>query len=303
MDEAITHLLLTPDEMGRVDKAAAASGLSSYGLMRRAGMAVAAEALRYFPGCRRFAVLCGPGNNGGDGYVAAQALSESGAVVRVFHLGDPDRLAGDALAARRDCRLPSAPLDDFHPEEGDLIIDALFGAGLSRDVPDGVARVIDAANATATPVLAVDLPSGLCGRRGTVLGHAFTARRTITFMTAKPGHLLIPGRSLCGDISIFDIGIPRRILRSQAGSLVENGPNLWGHLLPRPGAGSHKYRRGHLGVFSGGMAKTGAARLSAKAGLKTGAGLVTIASPGSALADNAGQLTAVMLHRIDACRT
>lgn len=299
MDEAITHLLLTPDEMGRVDKAAAASGLSSYGLMQRAGMAVAAEALRHFPGCRRFAVLCGPGNNGGDGYVAAQALSESGARVAVFHMGDPDRLAGDALMARGECRLPSAPLNEFHPQEGDLIIDALFGAGLSRDVPDDVVRVIDEADTAATPVLAVDLPSGLCGRRGTVLGRAFTAQRTITFMSRKPGHLLMPGRSLCGDVSVFDIGIPRRILRSQGGPLVENGPHLWSHLLPRPGADSHKYRRGHLGVFSGGMAKTGAARLSARAGLKTGAGLVTIASPGSALADNAGQLMAVMLHRID----
>ncbi|MDE1158614.1 MAG: NAD(P)H-hydrate dehydratase [Neorhizobium sp.] len=299
MRTRIEHVLLTPDEMGRVDGAAAASGLPSFGLMQRAGMAVAADALRHFPETRRFAVLCGPGNNGGDGYVAAQALAAFGCAVAVYHLGDPSRLSGDALTARQACEIPSLPLELYQPVAGDLVIDAVFGAGLSRDVPNAVALAIERVQAIAVPVLAVDLPSGLCGRRGAILGQAFAARRTITFMARKPGHLLMPGRSLCGDVSVFDIGIPQRILEAHAGAITENTPFLWGRDLPTPGADSHKYRRGHLGVFSGPAAKTGAARLSALAGLKTGAGLVTIASPADAMADNAGHLTAVMLRQID----
>ncbi len=267
--------------------------------MERAGQAVAASALRNFPGASRFAILCGPGNNGGDGYIAARALAQSGADVALFHFGDPDRLKGDARQARLACDMLSQALDLYRPRPGDVVIDGLFGAGLSRDLPAEVSAVINRVTESGVPVLAIDLPSGVCGRRGTPLGAAFQARYTVTFMTLKPGHLLLPGRSLCGDMEVFDIGIPRRIIQSVAGKISRNDQALWRGLLPEPGSDTHKYRRGHLAAFSGSGSKTGAARLSALAGLKAGAGLVTVASPGDAMQVNASSLTAIMLHRID----
>ncbi len=296
----LADLLLTPDDMAAVDSAAAASGIDSYGLMEKAGQAVAAAALRYFPQALRYVVLCGPGNNGGDGYVAARALLEAGAGVQLFYLGDPKRLRGDAARALADCPVPGAPVADYMPLAGDLVIDAVFGAGLSRSVPEDIAAVIARVAAADVPVIAVDLPSGLDGRSGQVLGAAFQATRTVTFMTRKPGHLLLPGRDLCGELEVFDIGIPGRIVRGHADRLIaENTPAQWLAKIPSAGTDTHKYKRGHLVVFSGGPNATGAARMSAMAGLKAGAGLVTIASPRDALAVNAGLLTAIMLHAVE----
>ncbi len=296
----LADLLLTPDDMAAVDSAAAASGIDSYGLMEKAGQAVAAAALRYFPQALRYVVLCGPGNNGGDGYVAARALLEAGAGVQLFYLGDPQRLRGDAARALADCTVPGAPVADYMPLAGDLVIDAVFGAGLSRSVPEDIAAVIARVAAADVPVIAVDLPSGLDGRSGQVLGAAFQATRTVTFMTRKPGHLLLPGRDLCGELEVFDIGIPGRIVRAHADRLIaENTPAQWLAKIPSAGTDTHKYKRGHLVVFSGGPNATGAARMSAMAGLKAGAGLVTIASPRDALAVNAGLLTAIMLHAVE----
>ncbi|MGW9230326.1 NAD(P)H-hydrate dehydratase [Pseudorhizobium sp. NPDC055634] len=297
IEDVIT--LLTPKEMSAADAAAAASGIDSYGLMEKAGQAVAAAALRHHPQTRRFVVLCGPGNNGGDGYVAARVLAEAGAAVAVFALDPGTEPGGDAGRARYRCPLPALPLSDLVLRPGDTVIDAVFGAGLAREVPESLRTLISAVDATGVPVVSVDLPSGLDGRRGTPLGAAFRAKQTVTFMARKPGHLLLPGRSLCGDVEVVDIGIPWRIVRGAAGVLRVNDPLLWRHLLPAPDAGSHKYRRGHLAVFSGGASHTGAARLSAEAGLATGAGLVTVASPPDAVAVNAAQLTAVMVREIE----
>jgi hydroxyethylthiazole kinase-like uncharacterized protein yjeF len=167
-------------------------------------------------------------------------------------------------------------------------------------VPEAVRAVIARVDEARLPVLAVDLPSGVDGRTGMVLGAAFAAERTITFMTRKPGHLLMPGRELSGVLEVLDIGIPARIVRGQAsGRLAENRSEQWQRWLPSSGHETHKYKRGHLVVFSGEKGKTGAARMSAMSGLKAGAGLVTIASPADAMDENATHLTAVMLHGID----
>lgn len=268
--------------------------------MQRAGASVAAALLRYHPGAFRVVVLCGPGNNGGDGYVAARCLAESGVRVDVFHLGDPAKLKGDAAHARALLMSPTLPIDDYRPKAGDVVIDALFGAGLTREVPQAVAILAAGVAEAGIPVLAVDLPSGIDGRTGKVLGAAFSAELTITFMARKPGHLLLPGRELCGKVEVFDIGIPERMVRSKARrEIAENGPFHWAHMLQPPGEETHKYKRGHLVVFSGDATKTGAARMSAMAGLKAGAGLVTIAAPNEAMAENATHLTAVMLHVVD----
>ncbi len=298
MQKDIDTLIITPEEMGLIDGAAAASGLSSYGLMERAGQAVAAAALRRFPGALRFAVLCGPGNNGGDGYVAARALEAAGAAIAVHALGDLGSLKGDTATAFAAFGDAVTPLATYAPRSGDVVIDALFGAGLSRDLPEEAVRVVEAVRDSVLPVLAVDLPSGIDGRTGTVRGAAFEAAATVTFMCRKPGHLLLPGRTLCGEVEVFDIGIPVRILAGHAGHMRVNTPAVWRIALPVETGAAHKYMRGHLAVFSGSATATGAARLSASAGLRAGAGLVTLLSPPEALAANAAHLTAVMLNPV-----
>lgn len=292
-------LLLTPAAMARVDAAAAANGQDSYDLMRRAGEAVAATALRHFPGALRFVVLCGPGNNGGDGYICGDALRRAGTDLVVCHLGDPSRLKGDAARARENFAGLSTDMATYTPMPGDVVIDALFGAGLTRDVAPVVAACIQAVADARLPVIAVDLPSGLDGATGQVRGAAFRATHTVTFMARKPGHLLLPGRDLCGRLEVFDIGIPWRLVTAEAGSLRVNGPEIWKAGHRNLESSDHKYRRGHLTVFSGPETATGAARLSAMAGLKAGAGLVTLASPGAAMATNAAHLTAIMLAALD----
>lgn len=291
--------LLTPEEMARVDWAAAASGIDSFRLMQSAGEAVAAAALADHPEALRFLVLAGPGNNGGDGYVAARALRESGAPVLLFSLVPPDRLTGDAARAAAGWQDTVRALEACNPRRGDVVIDALFGAGLSRPVPESVVALATLCNDLDLPVISVDLPSGIDGCTGAVRGGAFRARRTVTFMTLKPGHVLLPGRDHCGVVEIVDIGIPERLVAAQAGPLAINTPAIFAAGRKATGSASHKFSRGHLVVFSGGPSHTGASRLSASAGLKAGAGLVTLASPGNALSINAAHLTAVMTRRLD----
>ncbi len=293
--KSLSHLfLIDPVVMARIDAAAGQSGIPLYDLMERAGQAVAASALRHYPQALRFVVLCGGGNNGGDGYVAARVLLQSGAAVAVHHLGDVAALKGDARKAFEQSGVRPLPLGDYAPLSGDVVIDAVFGAGLSRDIPPELSRVIDAVTEAAVPVLSVDLPSGLCGRRGVPLGASFRAQRTVTFMARKPGHLLMPGRELCGALEVFDIGIPSRILAVYEGSVAENDPLVWRGALPRSDMETHKFRRGHLTVFSGPPHATGASRMTAIAALKAGAGIVTVAAPKQALDVLAVTLTAVM---------
>jgi len=289
--------------MAAIDRAAEGSGLDSFVLMKAAGSAVAAVALRCFPGALRFVVLCGPGNNGGDGYIVARQMLSSGACVALYALGDPLAVAGDAARALSQCGMTPSPLYAFVPMPGDVIVDALFGAGFSRPVGDDVAGIMQMVTAMGLPVLSIDLPSGVDGRTGEVRGASFRAARTVTFVARKPGHLLLPGRTLCGVLDVIDIGIPRRIVDAHCGTLRENTPHVWRNEATVLDAAAHKYKRGHLAVFSGGPLSTGAARLAASAGLASGAGLVTLASPEPSLPANAAHLTAVMLKAIDTAST
>lgn len=294
-----TVSIMTPQEMSAFDSDASRSGIDSFRLMTSAGLAVSATALRLYPQALRFVVLCGPGKNGGDGYIAAAALKRSGAEVAVHALGDTARLKGDAACAHAQWADSVETLQAYRPETGDVVIDALFGAGLSRQVPDDAAFVMQVVAQAQIPVIAIDLPSGLDGRTGQVLGESFRASHTVTFMARKPGHLLLPGRTLCGGLEVVDIGIPERILRNHTSGLCENGPCLWAAQARVLDPSVHKFKRGHLAIFSGGPLSTGAARLSAAAGLKAGAGLVTLASSSAALTANAAHLTAVMLKQIE----
>lgn len=298
MKHDFERILIGPHDMSRVDADAAASGIDSFQLMTNAGEALAALALAQYPDAQRFAVLCGPGNNGGDGYVAAAALARSGANVVVFAV-TAGVLAGDAAKARARFAGEAAPLGDYVATPGDVIIDAIFGGGLSRDVSPEIAAIIATVRAQGLPVIAADIPSGLDGETGEVRGGAFAARHTVTFMARRPGHLLLPGRELCGTLHVVDIGIPKRFVAAHAGRLWENDPGLFAAALAGPTAESHKYARGHVAVFSGGPTSSGAARLSASAALKSGAGAVTLVSPPEALLVNAAHLDAVMLREAD----
>ncbi|MGE0499732.1 MAG: NAD(P)H-hydrate dehydratase [Rhizobiaceae bacterium] len=295
----MARAILTPDEMSRADRIATGGDTdASYGLMVSAGRAVAAEALRRYPTAAVVQVLCGPGNNGGDGYVAASVLAEAGVPVEIFVLASP-KSGTDAARAAADCAMPVRPLADFGPIPGALVIDALFGAGLARALDGAAADAARACRDIDATCLAVDLPSGLSGLTGLPLGEAFKVSTTVTFAAAKPGHLLQPGRALCGDLVIADIGMTWRTLDAVGSRCFENGPELWAGAFPRPPFDTHKYRRGHVGVFSGGVASTGAARLSAMAAARSGAGAVTMLSSAAALAVNAAHLTSVILRRAD----
>jgi NAD(P)H-hydrate epimerase len=291
--------LLTVDEMRRADQAAMAAGISGLTLMENAGRAVADAARGMVPPGARILVMCGPGNNGGDGFVAARLLAERGFPVRLGLAGDRTRLTGDAAAVARRWTSPVERLDSALIEGSQLIVDAIFGAGLSRPIEGGIARMIEAANASGKPMLAVDVPSGLHGDTGEVRGMAVRATRTMTFFRRKPGHLLLPGRLLCGTTTVADIGIPADALTDIEPSAFANQPELWLGAFPWPRIDAHKYARGHAVVVSGPPDSTGAARLGARGALRIGAGLVTVASPREALAVNAAHLTAIMVRGFD----
>ncbi len=290
--------LLTNAEMARADAIAVARGTDSFALMRRAGAAVADAAIHMAPS-GPILVMSGLGNNGGDGFVAATDLAANGRDVVVMLLGDAAKLKGDAARAAREWRGAVVAFDPALIGAQSLIIDALFGAGLDRPVTDAFARAIATMNASGIPVLAVDLASGINGTTGEVMGAAVRATRSVTFFRKKPGHLLLPGRVHCGPIAVADIGIPVDALDEIKPRAFENCPALWARGFPVPRTDGHKYSRGHVLVGSGGIAATGAARLAARAALRAGAGLVTVASPRDALAVNAAALTAVMVRAID----
>lgn len=295
----LKNAVLSASMMALVDERTERGGISLGDLMERAGAAVAASALRHFPQALRFAVLCGPGNNGGDGYVAARYLRDAGACVSVYAYGDV-RQKGDITGnAARSYKGVVDPLDDYCPENGDVVIDALFGAGLSRRLEESVLRVIKAVSHHLIPVIAVDLPSGVDGNSGVILGEAFTAAHSVTFAALKPGHLLLPGRDLAGQIELVDIGIPQRILSLGEHEASINEPSLWRNQLPNVNSASHKFKRGHLTVFSGPAHATGAARLSAEAALHAGAGIIAVAAPNEAAASVLSHhMTAMMVADI-----
>lgn len=258
------------DEHGTV-----ALGVSSTELMETAGAAVAtAVGERYLP--QTAVVLCGPGNNGGDGFVVARHLEAAGWPVRVGLLGERERLTGDALNAANlwggTIEPATLGLLDDHP----LVVDALFGIGLKRPLEGMAKELVAAINARDLACVAVDLPSGLDGDTGAVLGGAPNCEMTVTFFRPKTGHLSLAGRTFCGDLRVAEIGVPRGVLRQMEVKHWRNGPGLWRQALHRPAIDDHKYRRGHVVVF-GGDTMTGAARLAALAARRVGAGLVTIA--------------------------
>lgn len=274
--------VLSVAEMYRADALAVSGGMTGERLMEAAGFAVAREVRRRFRPCR-VAILCGPGNNGGDGFVAARLLTRDGYVVRVALLGEVVNLKGDAATMAERWTGEVVPLAPSVLERVDVVVDALFGAGLARPLEGIVHAMIEDMARRRLPVIAVDVPSGVDGDTGAILGCAPDAVATVTFFRKKPGHLLLPGRLKCGAVVVADIGIPTAVLAEVEPPVTENDPNRWLSAFPFPAIGGHKYARGHV-VVVGGARMTGAARLAARAARRLAAGLVTLAVPVEAMA-------------------
>ena len=288
--------LLTPRQMSQADAMAVAAGIPALELMENAGRAVTDEILASYRPCSVL-VLCGPGNNGGDGFVVARQLSDLGWVVRVALFGGRSAPSGDAgvNATRWSGEVVKAAPEVLTGAE--LIVDALLGAGLDRDITGPLAQLVTAIANSDVPVVSVDVPSGLDGENGAIRGVAVQADLTITFFRKKPGHLLQPGRLRCGKVIVRMIGIPEVVLKTIAPDCCENMPELWS--LPCRKDEDHKYDNGHCAVISGGELNTGASRLAALAALRVGAGLVTLLGIQDALRIHAAHLTSIMLGEIN----
>jgi len=273
--------VLSVAEMNQADALAVAAGIRSLDLMEKAGTSVTGAILDRWP-VGTAAVLCGPGNNGGDGFVIARQLAVAGWKVRLGLLAAAEALSGDAAVNARRWSGKIPPIAPDLIAGCDLVVDALFGAGLSRPLDGPALEIVTAIDASGIPCAAVDMPSGVDGDSGQVLGAAPRARLTVTFFRKKPGHLLFPGRQHCGETLVADIGIPDTVLEAIAPDLAENLPALWADQLPRPGHEDHKYTRGHV-LICGGNHMTGAARLAARGARRMGAGMVSIAAPEAAV--------------------
>ncbi len=295
--------LLTNDQMGAADRAAIEGGIAGLSLMKVAGGAVSKAVIDLAQPSSRVLVLCGPGNNGGDGFVAAKLLAAAGYDIRLGLLGPRGDLTGDAALAAAEWGGPIEPAGPNLIDSGvSVIVDALLGAGLRRpiDAQSSLGALVQAINTASATVVAVDVPSGLDGSTGLAAGAVVAADVTVTFFRKKPGHVLFPGRRLCGRTVLADIGIPESVLpgiRAGGGPAVTdlNGPGVWGGVLPQPEQDAHKYARGHAVSVSGPAHTTGAARLGARGAARIGAGLVTVASPVDALGVNGAHLTSIML--------
>ncbi|MCC8962890.1 NAD(P)H-hydrate epimerase, partial [Bradyrhizobium sp. Pear76] len=252
--------VLTTTEMERADRLTIAAGTPGFALMMSAGQAVAEAAMDLVEE-GPIVVVAGRGNNGGDGFVAAAELAARGREVSVILLCERDSLQGDAALAAKGWKYPVLPFNPQALGKPALIIDALFGAGLNRPVKGDPLEMIAAINANGTPVLAVDLPSGINGTSGAVMGAAVQATETVTFFRKKPAHLLLPGRMYCGRVRVADIGIDAQVLDEIKPLTAENAPEAWRWSFPVPRIDGHKYARGHAVVVSGDLASTGAARL------------------------------------------
>jgi NAD(P)H-hydrate epimerase len=289
--------LLTPLQMGDADCATKASGIDGFGLMEAAGSAVAVAVGARWP-MRPVTVLCGPGNNGGDGFVAARHLEAAGWPVQLALLGSRDKLSGEAAHAASLWKGPLVPFSPESLEGAGIVIDAMFGAGLARPLDGKALAMVESLKVRGIPVCAVDVPSGLDGGSGMILGAAAPAALTVTFFRKKPGHLLYPGRGLCGDVEVADIGIPATVLDEIVPNTWENGPELWLGGYPWPQPEGYKYKRGEVLVL-GGETITGASRMTAKAASRAGAGMVTLAAPARVWSVYATSLIDEIVHSFD----
>lgn len=291
------NALLTVDQMSAADKAAIAAGIPGVVLMEAAGLGVVEEITRRWQP-RQVVVLCGPGNNGGDGFVVARLLAEAEWPVRLACLCDIGDLKGDAAVNAQRWVGSVLPLEPSILSEDILVVDALFGAGLARPLEGPARDVIEAVNDKGLDCVGVDVPSGVDGDTGHVLGVAPACQVTVTFFRRKPGHMLLPGKDLMGEVKVVDIGIPETVLEDINPQIFANGPGFWGGGYPRRSSTDHKYTHGHA-VIVGGADMTGASRLASTASRRIGAGLASIAIPSQSFEAYAAGEPGNILERVD----
>lgn len=291
--------LLTPKQMALADHLTIQSGISGIELMQNAGDVLYDAFCQNFQDSGNVLIVCGVGNNGGDGFVLAERISKSGIKVSICIIGDTSHISGDARLAL-DLLPASIPcVENPAWDQYDLIVDGLFGAGLTRDITGTYAEVVAAINTSPAKVFAIDLPSGINGKTGQISGCAVEANLTATFFRKKPGHLLFPGQAHCGRMLVGQIGILDEVLKEIAPSTFHNRTELWADLFPAPQLMGHKYSRGHTLAISGPIEKSGAIRLAAQAALRIGSGLVTIAAPTGTLHAHAARTDVLMLAPMD----
>lgn len=291
------HVVVNNEDMERIDNQTIRLGTPGITLMTRAGEAVfhfIHDQLEKMP----VVVLAGPGNNGGDGYVIAEYLLKEGWEVSVFAIDGMKPKGGDALKAAEAYSADVSELTAAIDCRGKLVVDALFGTGLDRPIEDELADAVRAINAQDATVIAVDIPSGVNGTSGKILGCAIKADYTITFCRKKRGHALLPGRACCGEVVVADIGMSDETVAAIARPVFENHPDLWMEQFPFPALDTHKYKRGYTAVV-GGDESTGAARLAAKSALRIGSGLVSVLSSPDSVLIYASALTSVMVKQLD----
>ncbi len=289
--------LITTADMYQVDAYAIAHGTPGITLMENAGAAVVREIIRRWQP-RETVVCCGPGNNGGDGFVVARLLEASGWPVRVMVLGEHHALTGDATLAADLWTGPVEPLSPSGLSGDPLVVDALFGAGLSRNIEGSARQFIETVNERSLEVVAIDIPSGIDGNNGFIRGAAFHAALTVTFFRAKPGHYLMPGLDHVGECVVRDIGIDVGALSAVGTKIYVNDPELWQQNFPKPKRNAHKFARGHL-VIAGGDEMTGAALLASDASRRIGAGMVTVAAPSNVWSVYASHRPGLMVKPAD----
>jgi ADP-dependent NAD(P)H-hydrate dehydratase / NAD(P)H-hydrate epimerase len=277
---APTGALYTAEQVRDLDRRAIEDlGIPGYELMTRAGHATLNGLRALWPSTRSIAVLCGPGNNGGDGYVVARVARAQGLRTQVVALVEPAQLQGDARRAFQDFVAAGGRTEPWSAAvlEADVIVDAIFGTGLAREVSGEIANVIAAANGAGHPIVAVDIPSGLHADSGAVLGIAARAALTVTFIGRKLGCYLGAGPEHVGRLQFDDLAVPPETYATQLPAVRLLGEGDVATALPRRRHGAHKGEHGHVLVVGGGPGMPGAARLAADAALRAGAGLVTAA--------------------------
>ena len=294
-------------DVRRIDRCAIEShGIAGYTLMNRAAQAAFDAARSAYPGARRWQVVCGAGNNGGDGWVLARLAAEQGMQVSAVALVAPESLSGDAATAWRDCAAAGGTEQRFEGSldpAADLLVDAVLGSGLSREVEDDFAAAIEAMNRHAAPVVALDVPSGLSADSGAVLGSAVHADLTVTFVGLKTGLFLGQGPDHVGRLSFAGLDIPDECRGPIQPRLRRIGDQMVTQALPPRARGAHKGDFGHLLVIGGAPGMGGAVRLAAEAALRAGAGRVSVATdPAHCSAINAG-CPEIMCHGVPDARS
>lgn len=276
------NLVYTPADVREMDRTAIEEfGVPGYTLMTRAAQATFDDACERFPGARRWLVMCGAGNNAGDGYVIAKLAREAGLDVVIVAVSDPARLTGDAARAWADCSAAGASVIAFDPAlcgSVDLIIDALLGTGLDRPLSGAYLEAVEALGRSAAPSVAVDVPTGLNALTGAVMGAAVPAALTCTYVGIKQGLLLGQGPEYAGEVRFHDLGIPVDARSAFEPTLRIYAPADLSKLLRPRSATDHKGRFGHVLVIGGNRGMAGAPRLSGEAALRVGAGLVSVAA-------------------------